>query len=186
MACLEFMLSKGWEEMPQDNFTVLAISEAFEVRNSIDIEAEDLDGYVVELRTKFENIFAIAEWGSPMSFLKENTAERLRQNNLLATFKHITQEDAAPRHSCYNGKTLFQREVWSLRCNPEMDESIGTVQHYWQSKSKYHRGEHSTKNWQNELASKKYKTKQNTTRCCVYTKKKKHQTSRENWVKENF
>ena len=47
--------------MPQDNFTVLAISEAFEVRNSIDIEEEDLDGYVVELRTKSENIFAIAE-----------------------------------------------------------------------------------------------------------------------------
>ena len=47
--------SNGWEEIPQDNFTVLAISEAFEIRNSMKIQEEFSNGHIVKLKTKSEN-----------------------------------------------------------------------------------------------------------------------------------
>ena len=32
------MSANGWKKTPQDNFFVLALSEAFEIRNSINIQ----------------------------------------------------------------------------------------------------------------------------------------------------
>ena len=53
-----FMSSNSWDEIPQDNFTVLVISEAFEIPNSINIQEEDLNGHIAKLKTKLKNIFA--------------------------------------------------------------------------------------------------------------------------------
>ena len=43
VAYAEIISTNGWEEIPQDNFTVLAVSEAFEIRNSVNIKEEDLN-----------------------------------------------------------------------------------------------------------------------------------------------
>ena len=91
VAYAEFMSANGWEENPQDNFTVLAISEAIEIRNSINIQ-EDLNGHKIQLKTNSDDLFTIADSGSPMSFLNEKTVERVRQNDRSTLFKLIRPE----------------------------------------------------------------------------------------------
>ena len=56
---------------PTLQFHILATSEAIEVRNSLDTQEDDLNGLLMEIKTKTENLFAIAASGSPMSFLNE-------------------------------------------------------------------------------------------------------------------
>ena len=82
MTYAKFTSSNGWEEIiRQDSFTILAISEVFEIRNLIDIQEEDLSGHFVKLKINSENIFAIGDSGSPMSFLYEKTAGTLLQKD---------------------------------------------------------------------------------------------------------
>ena len=50
VAYAEFMSSNGMGETPQDNFTVLTISEALNIRNSVNIQEEDLKGHIVKLK----------------------------------------------------------------------------------------------------------------------------------------
>ena len=68
MAYAEFMSTNGWERIPWDSFAVLAILEAFEIRNSVIIKEEDLNGHTVKLKTHSEDLSAIADSGSSMSF----------------------------------------------------------------------------------------------------------------------
>ena len=42
---------------------------------------EDLNGHIVKLKTKSEEILAIADSRSPMSLLNETTARRIHQND---------------------------------------------------------------------------------------------------------
>ena len=42
---------------------------------------EDLNGHIVKLKTKSEEILAIADSRSPISFLNETTARRIHQND---------------------------------------------------------------------------------------------------------
>ena len=51
--------------------------ESFEVEKSAKISDEGIDGHRKKLKSKSEPIFAIADSGSPMSFLNETTARRL-------------------------------------------------------------------------------------------------------------
>ena len=74
VAYAEYMSANGWEEIPQDSFTVLAVSEKFETRNSIKIK-EDLKKLLVKLKTHSEDFFVIADSGSTMSFLNETTVD---------------------------------------------------------------------------------------------------------------
>ena len=70
-----------------NNFSVMAISEAFEIKQSTILSEEDLNGHIIKLKTKTEVLFAIAVSRSPMSFLNEKTARRLQEN---VTLKQIT------------------------------------------------------------------------------------------------
>ena len=45
------------------------------------MQEADINRHLVKLKTKSEDLFAIADSGNPMSFLNKKTAERLRQNN---------------------------------------------------------------------------------------------------------
>ena len=52
---------------------------------------EDLNGHIVKLKTKSEEILAIADSRSPMSFLNETTARRIHQNDKTTTGKYRTK-----------------------------------------------------------------------------------------------
>ena len=82
----------------------MAISGAFEVKNLIE---DDLNGHIVKLKTNTDVIFTIADSGSPMSFLREQTALRLQKNDKSTMFEHITPEHAARNLECCNGEFII-------------------------------------------------------------------------------
>ena len=51
VAHANLMSSNGWEEIPQDSFTVLPISKEFEIRNSVGVQEEELIGHIMNLKT---------------------------------------------------------------------------------------------------------------------------------------
>ena len=65
-----------------------------------------LSCHIIKLRTNTEKLFAIADSGSPMSFLNEKTARRLQQNDNSALFKCKPQDDTARNLACYDGETI--------------------------------------------------------------------------------
>ena len=85
----EFTSKDGWDEYQFDKFSVMAISEAFEMKNTASLSDDDLNGHIVKLKTKTEELFAIANSGSPVSFLNRKTARRLEENSKPALFKRI-------------------------------------------------------------------------------------------------
>ena len=56
---------------------MLAIENAFEIKQANKISDEDRNGHIVKLERKTSNILSIADSGSPMSFLNEATTRRL-------------------------------------------------------------------------------------------------------------
>ena len=86
VAFAEFMSRNGWEELQRDNYFMLSISDAFDFKQTVNSSDEDLNGHVVKLKTKSDEILAIADSGSPMSFLNETTARRLHQNDKTTIF----------------------------------------------------------------------------------------------------
>ena len=76
VAFADFSSENGWEEYHVDNFPVMAISEAFEIKQATTLSEDDLNGHIIKLKTKTEDVFEIADSGSPMSFLNEKTARR--------------------------------------------------------------------------------------------------------------
>ena len=84
----------------------MAIAESFEIKNTNLLSEDDLNGHIVKLKTNSEEVFAIADAGSPMSFLNEKTARRLQQNDRSALFKCIPPDDTARNLACYNGETI--------------------------------------------------------------------------------
>ena len=109
MAYAEFTTNNGWENYQIDDFSVMEISELFEIKDTKTISEDNLNENVVKLRTNTTELFAIADSGSPMSFLNEKTAQRLQQNNTSAIFKIIPPEDTARNLSCYNGEYIQPR-----------------------------------------------------------------------------
>ena len=83
--------------------------EAFEIKNTASLSEDYLKGHIVQLKKKTEKPFAIANSGSPMSFLDGKTARRLQENDKSALFKRIPPENAARNLSCYNGKTIIPK-----------------------------------------------------------------------------
>ena len=71
VAFADFTSKNGWEVYQVDNFSVMAISEAFEIKHATNLSEDDLNGHIIKLKTKTEELFAIADSGSPMSFLNE-------------------------------------------------------------------------------------------------------------------
>ena len=58
------------------------------------------------MKTNTTELFAIADSGSPVSFLNEKTAHRIQQNDQTAVFKNIPPEATARNLACYNGESL--------------------------------------------------------------------------------
>ena len=106
MAFTELTSNNGWDEYQIDKFSVMAIAESFEIKNTNILSEDDLNGYIVKLKTNSEELLAIAGSGSPMSFLNEKTARRLEQNDKSALFKCIPPDDTARNLACYNGGTI--------------------------------------------------------------------------------
>ena len=104
VAFADFLLKNGWEEYHVDNFSVMAISEAFEIKQAINLSEEDLIGHIIKLKTKTEDLFAIADFGSPMSFLNEKTARRLQENDNSVILKQTPPDDTARNLACPKGK----------------------------------------------------------------------------------
>ena len=77
MALAEFSSSNSWEDYQIDNFSVMLIAESFEIKNTRTLAEHDLSGHIAKLKTNSEQLFAIADSGSPMSFLNEKTTPRL-------------------------------------------------------------------------------------------------------------
>ena len=65
---------------------------------------DDLNGHIVNLKIKTEDIFAIAESRSPMSFLNEKMALRLQENDQSTVLKCVPREDEARNSACINGE----------------------------------------------------------------------------------
>ena len=84
----------------------MAIAEAFEIKNTANLSEDGLNGHIVKLKTNTEKLFAIADSGSPMLFLNEETAQRMQQNDKSALFKSIPPEDTARNLACYNSETI--------------------------------------------------------------------------------
>ena len=80
------LTSNGWEEIPTDSFIVLANSIAFDVRNSLKIHEDNLGRHLVKLKTKTENIYAIADSRRPMSIPNKKMAQRLRKSIIQIPF----------------------------------------------------------------------------------------------------
>ena len=106
MAFAEVTSNNGWDEYQIDKFSVMAISESFEIKNTNLLLEDDLNGHIVKLNTISEQLFAIADSGSPMSFLNEKTARRIQQNEKRALLKCIPPDNTARNLYCYNGETI--------------------------------------------------------------------------------
>ena len=65
----------------------MAIAESFENKNTKILSEDDLNGHIIKVKTNSEELFAIADSGSPMSFLNEKTARRIQQNDRSALLK---------------------------------------------------------------------------------------------------
>ena len=76
------------------------------IKNTNLLSEDDLNGQFVKRKTNSEELFAIADSGSPMSFLNEKTARRIQQNDNSALFKCIPPDDTARNLACYNGETI--------------------------------------------------------------------------------
>ena len=78
----------------------MAIAESFEIKNTNILSEDDLNGHIVKLKTNSEELFAIADSGSPMPFLTEKTARHIQQNDKSALFKCIPPHDTARKLAC--------------------------------------------------------------------------------------
>ena len=90
VAFAEFTSTDGWEEFQMDKLSVIAISKAFEAKNTDILTEYDLNGHRVNLKTRTEVIFAILELGSPMSVSNLNILEETARNL-----------------ACYNGEYIL-------------------------------------------------------------------------------
>ena len=66
----------GWEEYHVNNFSVMAISEAFEIQNTTSLSVDGSNEHIIKLKTN-QILFAIADSGSPTSFINEKTPRPL-------------------------------------------------------------------------------------------------------------
>ena len=119
VAFAEFTTRNGWEELQRDNYSMMAISDAFEIKQTAKDSEDDLNGHIVKIKSKSIEILAIADSGSPMSFLNESTARQIqKKNNKTAIFKTIPPEDKARNLACYNGKVIIPKGRLILAIEP--------------------------------------------------------------------
>ena len=49
VAFADFTSQNGWEELQRDNYSMLSISDAFEIKQTVKISEEGLNGHIVKL-----------------------------------------------------------------------------------------------------------------------------------------
>ena len=59
VAFAEFTSKDSWEEYQVNNFSVIAISEVLEVKNSVSLAEDDLNGHIVKLKTKTDELILL-------------------------------------------------------------------------------------------------------------------------------
>ena len=71
----------------------MANVESFEIKNTTTLYEDDLKGLIVNLKRNTEELFAIAESGSPMSFLSGayNRTARTTERQVSTTQRHPTR-----------------------------------------------------------------------------------------------
>ena len=80
VAFADFTSKDDWEHYQVDNFSTMAISEAFKIKNTTSLSEDDLNRRINKLKTKTEDLLAIADSGSPMSFInKKNSSAITRE-----------------------------------------------------------------------------------------------------------
>ena len=88
-AYAEFISADGWEDILLDNFTIMAISYAIEIKIATDLKEDNLIVHIINLKTKAENVFAVADSEKPMSLLSKKNAGRLQINDKSIRFRFI-------------------------------------------------------------------------------------------------
>ena len=109
VAFAEFSSRNGWDDYQKDNFSLMAIAESFEIKNTRTLVEDDLNGHILKIKTNSEQLFAIADSVSPMSFLNEKIARRIQQHDKYALFRTIPLGDTARHLACYNGETIVPK-----------------------------------------------------------------------------
>ena len=107
VAFAEFTSKDDWEDYQVDNVSTMAISEAFKIKNTTSWSEDDLNRRINKLKTKTEDLLAIADSGIPMSFLNKKTARRLQDNDESTVFTQIPPGDTARNLACYNGERII-------------------------------------------------------------------------------
>ena len=137
MKFAEFSSSNGWDDYRIDKISVMAIAESFEIKNTSTLAEENINGH--KLKTNTEQLSAIANSGSPMSFLNEKTARRIQQYDKKALFKTIPTGDTAQNLACYSGETIISKgrlivtivlEGWKIHSAPIImvdDKNANTI-----------------------------------------------------------
>ena len=73
------------------------------------LSEDDQNGQIIKLKTKTEEIFAIADSGIPMSILNKKTARPVQENDKSTVFNQIPQGETARNVACYNGETIIPK-----------------------------------------------------------------------------
>ena len=79
------------------------------LKHAINLSEEDLNGHIIKLKTKTEDLLAIADSRSPMSFLNGKTAQQLQGNKKSVILKQIPPEDTARNLACYIVETIVAK-----------------------------------------------------------------------------
>ena len=72
MAFAEFTSNNGWDEYQIDKFSVMAIAESFEIKNTNILSEDDLNGHIVKLKQIQKNYSLLLTQEVQCRFKKKN------------------------------------------------------------------------------------------------------------------
>ena len=96
VAFAEFKSNNGLDEYQIDKFWVIAIAESFEIKNTIILTEEDLNGHIVKLKTNSGELIAIADSGSPMSFINKKKPHGVYNKTINQHYSNASNRTTLP------------------------------------------------------------------------------------------
>ena len=79
VAFAEFLSRNGWEENQVGKYQLWQFPKHSKYKkNTVNLSENDLNGQIVKMKTQTEDLFAITDSGSPMSFSNEQTDRKLQ------------------------------------------------------------------------------------------------------------
>ena len=109
VAFAELTSKNGWDEYKVDNFSVMAISEAFEIKNATNLSDDNLNGHIKKLKKKYSKFICNRRLREPNVNSKQKTARRLQEKDKSGITKQIPPEDFARNLACYNVETIVPK-----------------------------------------------------------------------------